>query len=312
MKIPIRSKRLLLRPARIGDAATLAAPRSQPEDDAWRMLVITDPARNVTYGDVALRLSWSGRTAEIGYALAREHWGHGYATEAVQAVVKALFDELPITRIEAKVHPDNIASAAVIERTGFIFEGQTRLSSWVGDHNTDDCIYAITRPDWEMWRDRTVEPPVDVKLVEITTDNERTICRLRTHKSQERMVAPMMASFTDALFPEVVDGYPVAPWFRAVEADGEFVGFVMVAETTEHHSEPYLWRLLIDRLHQRRGIGRRTLDLVIEHCRDRGDSSLLTSWVDGKGSPRGFYESYGFRVTGEIIDDETEARIFFG
>jgi diamine N-acetyltransferase len=106
----------------------------------------------------------------------------------------------------------------------------------------------------------------------------------------------------------VVDGAPVVPWMRAVVADDEIVGFVMLALRTDHHPEPFLWRLLIDRLHQRRGIGGRVLELVAEECRKMGDRSLLTSWVEGKGSPRPFYLRHGFEPTGKIVDEETEAR----
>jgi diamine N-acetyltransferase len=95
---------------------------------------------------------------------------------------------------------------------------------------------------------------------------------------------------------------------RAVVADGQIVGFVMLALRTEHHPEPFLWRLLIDRLHQRCGIGGRVLELVAEECRMMGDRTLLTSWVEGKGSPRPFYIRHGFVPTGKILDEETEAR----
>jgi diamine N-acetyltransferase len=95
---------------------------------------------------------------------------------------------------------------------------------------------------------------------------------------------------------------------RAVVADDEIVGFVMLALRTEHHPEPYLWRLLIDRLHPRRGIGRRALDLVEDEVRSMGDSSLLVSWVEGKGSPGPMYVERGYEPTGRIVDGETEAR----
>jgi diamine N-acetyltransferase len=95
---------------------------------------------------------------------------------------------------------------------------------------------------------------------------------------------------------------------RAVVADGDIVGFVMLAITTEHHPEPFLWRLLVDRLHQRRGIGGRVLDLIVEECRRMGDRTLLTSWGEGKGSPRPFYLSHGFEPTGRSVDGETEGR----
>ncbi len=53
------------------------------------------------------------------------------------------------------------------------------------------------------------------------------------------------------------------------------------------------------------------LDLVAEECRTLGATSLLTSWGEGKGSPRSFYLAHGFVPTGRIVDDETEARWTF-
>ena len=206
------------------------------------------------------------------------------------------------------LHPDNAASAMVLERTGFLFEGETKSSFWVGDELSDDWIYGMTRPDWETWRDRPRHPPDSMYLVEVTTENVASVSGLTTHRTQEEFVAPMLRSFADALFPEVVDGAPVVPWMRAVVADDVIVGFVMLALSTEHHPEPFLWRLLIDRLHQRRGIGARALELVEAECIEMGDESLLTSWGEGKGSPRPFYLAQGFVPTGRLVDEETEGR----
>jgi diamine N-acetyltransferase len=67
--------------------------------------------------------------------------------------------------------------------------------------------------------------------------------------------------------------------------------------------------LLIDRMHQRRGIGRRVLDLVVQACRERGDTHLDVCFKEGIGSPAPLYLGYGFVPTGEVIDDEIVARI---
>ncbi len=142
----------------------------------------------------------------------------------------------------------------------------------------------------------------------MTSENKAVVLALRTHHSQQAFVAPMLQSFADALLPDIVDGAPVVPWMRAIEADGETVGFVMLALTTPHQPEPYLWRLLIDRMHQRRGIASRALGLVADECRTMGDSTLLVSWAEGKGSPRPFYLAHGFVPTGRVVDGETEAR----
>jgi diamine N-acetyltransferase len=118
----------------------------------------------------------------------------------------------------------------------------------------------------------------------------------------------MADSYADALFPEEVDGWPVVPWMRGVTADGAMVGFVMLALATEHHPEPFLWRLLVDRMHQRRGIGSAIIELVAEECLRTGNETLLVSWSEGPGSPRDFYVRHGFVPTGRLVDGEIEAR----
>lgn len=333
----ISTDRLTLRPVESSDAVALHARRNDPEvsehqewtvpfpierateivaaveamdgprPGEWWMATVVEAGATEAIGDIAVLLTWQGRTAEIGYTFARPFWGKGYAVESVGAMVDWLF-ELGVTRVTATVHPDNRASAMVLERNGFLHEGHTRLSYWTGDEVSDDWIYGLVRTDRETWKSRPTSPPSVVGLIPIDVHNERAVYRLRTHKTQEQFVAPMGDSYADALFPEWVDGAPVVPWMRGVTADDELVGFVMLAVTTEHHPEPFLWRLLVDRMHQRRGIGGRILRLVADECRAMGDRTLLTSWVEGKGSPAPFYIANGFEATGRIVDGETEAR----
>lgn len=334
----IRTERLAIRPFTEGDAQglwerrndpkvarfqnwTVPFPRAQidalvdeligmdgPTNEQWWMAVVADSSTGEVFGDLALHLGSEGRIAEVGYTFATAHWGKGYAVEALQGLVDHLFEEVGITRAFGMLHPENRPSAMVLERAGFRFEGHTRLSFWLGDENSDDHIYGMVRSDWEAWRNRPQTPPSDLRLVPVTVDNERTVLGLRTHKTQEAFVAPVPFSFADALFPVVVDGAPVVPWMKAVQADGELVGFMMVALTTGHHPEPFLWRLLIDRMHQRRGIASRALDLLERELRTMGDTTMLVSWAEGKGSPDRFYLARGFEPTGNIVDGEIEAR----
>jgi diamine N-acetyltransferase len=122
----------------------------------------------------------------------------------------------------------------------------------------------------------------------------------------------MDESFREALFPEVIKDAPVEPWMRAVQADGLLVGFVMIAAPRRHDPEPFLWRLLIDRLHQRRGIGTMVLDALEGQCRRWGVDSILVSWSTERGSPESFYMRNGFVPTGLLIDGEVEARKYLG
>jgi len=284
----------------------------EPVDDDWWMLTVETLDEAQIIGDVSVRLQWNGRAAEIGYTVARDHWGNGYASEAAGGLVDWLFSDPKRTRIGATLHPDNHRSARVVERLGFVHEGHTRRSWWVGDENTDDWIYGITRDDYEAWRVRPTGPPGHVVLEEITWDLVRPVIALSTHKSQERMVSPNAVSLAEASLPEPYGGKPVTPWPRAIVADGELVGFVMLDTAAEGGGRPYLWRLMIDRRHQRRGIGRRVLDLVVDVVRSWGHHELDVSYVPGVGSPEPLYLGYGFVATGNIIDGEIEARLELG
>lgn len=61
---------------------------------------------------------------ELGYWLARDHWGRGYATEAAGAMLAAARDSLRLKRIEAGHFLDNPASGRVLEKLGFRPTGQ--------------------------------------------------------------------------------------------------------------------------------------------------------------------------------------------
>jgi RimJ/RimL family protein N-acetyltransferase len=62
--------------------------------------------------------------AALGYWLGQPHWGHGYASEAVEAVVSYGFGGLGLERLEAETDPENERSARVLEKVGFRPIGQ--------------------------------------------------------------------------------------------------------------------------------------------------------------------------------------------
>jgi diamine N-acetyltransferase len=148
---------------------------------------------------------------------------------------------------------------------------------------------------------RSVADGAAVELVEVTAETVRAICRLLVAPDQSMSVAPNAVSLAEALFTP-------AAWYRAVVADGMPVGFVMLE--LDPGDPPYLWRLMIDRRHQGRGYGRRTIELVADHLRrEHGATELFTSWVPGERGPERFYLDLGFAPTGEIHEGEVVARL---
>lgn len=284
-----------------------------PPGDGWFQLTVDDRTTQASVGDLALHLTFAGRCAEIGYTFAPVARGRGLATEAAEALLRWCFDTLGTSRVSATMHPDNLPSTRLAERVGMVFEAQTKNSFWLERsdgtaENSDDVIYAVTHEGWAAWNERPTRPPSRLELAPITHTNVRAALRLTTHRSQRRFVAPMEQSIADAYAPAPYHGEPVVPWLRLVSADEELVGFVMLAEPSRRGRETVVWRLLIDRMYQRRGIGRLVLDVVAERARAWGSPSLATSWVPGPGSPERFYRSTGFVPTGEIDDDEVVAR----
>jgi ribosomal-protein-alanine N-acetyltransferase len=84
------------------------------------------------------------RSAEIGYWLGEDYWGRGLASEALQAVTDYAFENHDLCRLFAHVFEWNPASARVLEKAGYVFEGRMKKSV-TKDHQTiDQLMYAKT------------------------------------------------------------------------------------------------------------------------------------------------------------------------
>ncbi len=87
-------------------------------------------------GTAGVRLQ--GHRVELGYVMARPHWGRGYATEAATRIAEWALDNPGVVRVWAYCHVDNAASARVLEKTGMAREG--RLNAWVVFPNLDGAV----------------------------------------------------------------------------------------------------------------------------------------------------------------------------
>ena len=140
----LHTRRLLLRPMTLADAADIFAYSSDPavlryttgttpsrpeETQAWLEAALADPAthmwaillRNSTsvIGAIEFGVPIPG-SGSIHYALGRPHWGAGLMTEAVDAVCGWALDALPsIQDITTGVVAENVGSARVLEKCGF-------------------------------------------------------------------------------------------------------------------------------------------------------------------------------------------------
>lgn len=82
--------------------------------------------------------------AVLGYDLSAAAQGCGYMTEAAGAAVRFAFDDLRLHRIMANYQPENVRSAAVLQRLGFAIEGSAKQYLFVDGQWRDHVLTSLT------------------------------------------------------------------------------------------------------------------------------------------------------------------------
>jgi len=138
-----------------------------------------------------------------------------------------------------------------------------------------------------------------VSLREVTDDNLKDVISLSVSDEQQDFVAPNVNSLAEAAV--VSDA-----WFRAIYEGETPVGFLMLSDSRAQQRY-YLWRMMIDREHQRKGYESASLSLLVNHVSTLpGATNLYVSWIPDPGGPAPFYKKFGFVETGRIEGQEVE------
>lgn len=116
------------------------------DDDTWA-IVLKETSHVI--GSVGMHVTRVGSVREIGYVMHPDHWGNGYMTEAVQAVLRYAFEELGLSGVRVRYYPFNTRSKSVILRCGFRYDGTLRMETQRYDGVVlDACVYSMTREEW--------------------------------------------------------------------------------------------------------------------------------------------------------------------
>jgi RimJ/RimL family protein N-acetyltransferase len=186
---PLRTSRLILRPLRASEAAAIWRYRSLPEVarfQSWEAFSLVDAERLVagqqgvapntpgTWFQLALVRAEGGEVigdcglhfraddpqqVEVGITLAPDRHRHGYAAEALTAVLDYLFQNLGKHRVTATTDAANQPAAALFERLGFRREGHFRQNIWFKGRWGDEFLFALLRTEWRVAGGSTRETP---------------------------------------------------------------------------------------------------------------------------------------------------------
>ena len=167
----MKTERLELRPFTLGDAPTIHPVYSDPEvmehvgngpvedlgateamlreyiahQDAngFSFWAVIERDSGAVIGDAGLfLLDGRGPEVELGYTLARESWGRGYATEAARALLAAGFDDFGLDEVVAVADPANTASTRVLEKIGMRRVGMRQA------YGRPHALYRAKRSGW--------------------------------------------------------------------------------------------------------------------------------------------------------------------
>ena len=102
---------------------------------------------NKVVGMIAVFDIQNARMGDIAYRVNPEYWNMGITTEALKEVVRFIFENTEIDRLNGRADVRNIASNKVMEKCGFIKEGTVRQGKMVSVY-CDYNIYGLLREDY--------------------------------------------------------------------------------------------------------------------------------------------------------------------
>jgi RimJ/RimL family protein N-acetyltransferase len=177
--VPIETDRLVLRPLRADDLAAMHGYESREDVTRWLYwgpqspdetrarlerklgfpslavegdvlsLGITRKGSDVLVGDIVLELlSEEHRTGEIGFIVHPDHQGHGYATEAGEAVLRVAFEDVGLHRVIGRAEARNAGSARTLQKLGMRLEAHLVENEWVKGEWQSELVYAILEHEW--------------------------------------------------------------------------------------------------------------------------------------------------------------------
>ena len=123
---------------------------SHANDDDYNWLIVLKSSGEPIGSIGVVNLDEKIESATVGYCIGKAWWSQGYASEALTSVVKFLFEEVGLNRVEARYDPRNVNSGKVMAKAGLAYEGTHRQADWNNQGVCDCVVHALTAEDYKL------------------------------------------------------------------------------------------------------------------------------------------------------------------
>jgi RimJ/RimL family protein N-acetyltransferase len=292
IELPVRSDRLVIDALTVDDAPAVAAYRNDPDVaryQSWPLPYgVEDAAGLAAAGQLAIRVGERGQrtelvgdamldcvpatehAVEIGMTIAPAAQGRGLATEAVTALVDAVF-AAGRQKVVAYVDVRNERSLALFDRVGFRREGLLHHSFKGTDGLIDEVLFGLTA---DLWRHSTDGPVVE----------------LDPHPADVDLLVRELTAFNAAAI-DVYDGTDIGVFER--DELGRIVGG---AAGVAWAGGAELWLLWVREDRRGSGVGRRLMTAFEDTARREGARRVFLSSHTFQAPD--FYRRLGYVTTG--------------
>ena len=102
-------------------------------------------------GEVHVRCNWEKTLEwEFGYHFLKEHWGKGYATEALETIIPYVFTHFKVNRLVAFTNGNNNESIALLKRVGMFEEARLREVRMSNGVYCDEMVYSLLKREFAL------------------------------------------------------------------------------------------------------------------------------------------------------------------
>ena len=253
---------------------------AHPDQWEWYAIWMIELKDRTHIGELCFKGLSKDGSAEIGYGIAEDYQGRGYATEALSALVDWALKQPGVSCVTAETEETNIASQRVLRKSGFVLTGESgeegplfvrRITIRPEEHKDYKDIVSLVLRSFKEGTDYSDGTDI-VALIEEIRDSEYYIPEL---------------AFVAELDGEIVGHFLLSCFPLSKTPDGGHGGakdtdIVMLAPVSVHAD------------HLRQSIGSAMIRLGIEKVKEMGFKGIIV-----EGNYR-FYNTVGFKTSSEF------------